>query len=561
MRIPFLLFLVLRAALACAQQTPPAAERTAVPLTQKKEKLCRIAGRTVHALTGEPVRKVNLVLYQVRMESKLYSAVSNGEGQFFFDNIEPGTYDLMAERAGFLHQAYGFRGVGFIGTSLTLAANQELKDLEFKLTPQGVITGKLLDEEGEPVERASINVFRQVQFGGLGRPSAGGSGSINDVGDYRVADLRPGRYIVQAIPPPPLGGEPETAQKADQVREAQVPTFYPGVTDPASAAVVDVGPGQEVSGINITLRKSHVYRVFGTVAGGTAGHLKMMHVSLFPPGRKAMTMFSPVASGRVNADGTFAIGRVQPGSYNLRLMLEGDDWPHLVGRAQVDVVEGDVEGVVVRLSQSVALRGSVRVEGTEKAKVHGVRLVLLPCEGIPVNPHETMVKEDGTFRMENVTPDRYYVLAANVPEGTYLKSVRFGNQEAPDRSIDLSQAQGRASIELVLSPDAGTVEGSVMDDGKPVPGSSVLLVPEPPRPEESYRWESRNTDQYGRFSIKGLTPGECKLYASSDWLTEAMIDPQLLQPFEERAVKVTVAEKGRERVEIELLKPRDASTP
>jgi carboxypeptidase family protein len=191
MRIPFLLSLVLPAALGCARQIPPAAESTA-PETQKKERLCRIAGRTVHAQTGEPVRKVKLLLRRMGVDSSAYSAVSDSEGRFVIDDIEPGTYYLLAERAGYLRQAYGSRGFGYGRTVLTLTAGQELKDLEFKVMPQGVITGKLLDEEGEPVREASINVFRQVRAGSSARLAGVRGESTNDVGEYRVAELAPG---------------------------------------------------------------------------------------------------------------------------------------------------------------------------------------------------------------------------------------------------------------------------------------------------------------------------------------------------------------------------------
>jgi hypothetical protein len=427
--------------------------------------------------------------------------------------------------------------------------------------PQGVITGKLLDEEGEPVREASINVFRQVRAGSSARLAGVRGESTNDVGEYRVAELAPGRYVVQAAVEQDFSDEDAPRPKKDESRESYVSTFYPGVTDPASAAAVEVGPGQEVSGINITLRKSRVYFVSGKVAGATSGQLKLMNASLTPRESRMRPLVSSYIWPRVNPDGSFTLANVQPGSYNIALMLGESGRPSVVGRTTVDVAEADVEGVVVPVSQGVTLSGLVRVERKEKVEVHGVRLMLRPVEDAESFSYTTMVKENGTFRIEGVMPDRYSVAVNDLPEGAYLKSVRFGNHEAPDKSVDLSQAQGSGSIELVLSPNAGTVEGLVTDDGKPAPGSSVLLVPDPPQPEEPHRWKWANTDQNGRFSIKGVDPGEYKLYASNESLSGANEDPEALMPFEEKAVKVTVAEKGRERVEIELLKPGDAPTP
>jgi hypothetical protein len=230
----------------------------------------------------------------------------------------------------------------------------------------------------------------------------------------------------------------------------------------------------------------------------------------------------------------------------------------VVGRAPVDVGEADVEGVVVRVSQGLTLNGFVRVEGKEKIEIHGVRLMLRPTEGIGFGIQNAMVKEDGTFRMDGVMPDHYSIGTYNLPEGTYLKSVRFGNQDAPDKSVDLSQAQGSTSIELVLSPNAGTVEGLVTDDEKPAQGISVLLMPDPPIADDPSQTKWANTDQNGRFSIKGVAPGDYKLYASAESLTDVLQDPDALKPFEEKAVKVTVSEKGREQKELTLLKPEDA---
>lgn len=560
MRIAFLLFLVLPAALGCVQQIPPAAE-SAAPETQKKEKLCRITGRTVHALTGEPVPRVRLILRRVVMDSRNLGAVSDAEGRFVIEKVEPGMYYLLADRSGFLRRAYSSRGSGYSPTPLNLTANQEVEDLRFQLMPQGVITGKVLDEEGEPVQEASINVFRQVYAGGRGRTPGASGESTNDVGEYRAANLAPGRYIVQAAAEYDFRSEETTKPKKDEVRESYVPTFYPGVTDPASAATVEVGPGQEVSGINITLRKSRVYIISGKVIGATASELKMMNVSVRSREHRMRPMVSSYVSPRVNPDSSFTLANVQPGSYNIVLMLGEGGRPQVVGRTTVDVAEADVEGVILQVGQGVVLSGLVRLEGKEKAEVHGLRLTLRPVEDGEPFPYTAIVKEDGTFRIEGVMPDRYSVAVYDLPEGAYLKSVRFGNHEAPDKSVDLSQTQGSGSIELILSPYAGTVEGLVSDDGKPAPGSSVLLVPDPPKPEEPYKWKWVNCDQNGWFEIKGVVPGEYKLYASKESLSGADEDPEALKPFEEKAVKVTVAERGRERVEIELAKSGDAQTP
>ena len=103
----------------------------------------KIEGRMVNLVSGEPVRRVNLTLHVAGRPAASLTTVSGADGHFLFPKVEPGTYRLSAERTGFLQQ--DFRG------SLVVGAGQPVPDLVFKLTPQGVITGKVVDEEGDPV--------------------------------------------------------------------------------------------------------------------------------------------------------------------------------------------------------------------------------------------------------------------------------------------------------------------------------------------------------------------------------------------------------------------------
>lgn len=132
---------------------------------EKKRELCKIEGRTVNLLSGEPVRRAKLTLRQVGGRRVALTAVTDAEGRFLFQNAEPGSYLLSAERTGFLRMEYGARSASSAGAPLTLAAGQRLRDLEFKLTPQGVITGRVVDEEGEPLAGVEVAAMRQRAFG------------------------------------------------------------------------------------------------------------------------------------------------------------------------------------------------------------------------------------------------------------------------------------------------------------------------------------------------------------------------------------------------------------
>lgn len=507
-----------------------------------EKKLCRLEGRTVNSVTGEAVRKVKLELRKrVQDSSASWSATSDAEGKFAFEKVEPGTYLLGAEKTGYLQLTYGATSMRSGGTPLTLAPGQQMKDLQFKLIPQGVITGKVLDEDGEPVSGGTqITVLQQRGRGG--KPEFIAGESANDLGEFRLANLSPGRYFVCAQ----TWSYGREVPAKDEPEEGFVPTFYPGVTDQAGASAVEVRAGQEASGINITLRRARVYRVAGKLAGLASGQsTRNMNIILTPRNRGGTTMFFGGSSGRVKPDGTFDIGHVRPGSYLLSAMVRADMMPQTIGRMPVEVGDSNVKDLVVTLFEPLRISGSVRVEGDGKASPDGMRVMMLQADQEPVWSRPGMVGPDGAFKIDGIAPDKYFLNAFSLPEGTYLKSARAGKQEVLDEGLDLTEAQGAVSLELTLGTKPGAVEGMVREDTKPVPGSYVELRPDPPRPAARYLRKSGSADQNGHFTIKDVAPGKYSAYAwrenpGFDFLQDA----EALKEVEGKAVKVTV-EEGR----------------
>src|SRR5260370_5122679 len=89
-----------------------------------------------------------------------YAGTSDADGKFRIENVEPGSYRLAAERQGFVRREYGAGQNSMLGTTLNVVAASELKDLNFNLIPQAVITGKVVDEGGEGMARVQIQLLR-----------------------------------------------------------------------------------------------------------------------------------------------------------------------------------------------------------------------------------------------------------------------------------------------------------------------------------------------------------------------------------------------------------------
>jgi hypothetical protein len=526
-----------------------------------------VAGRILNAKTGEPVRKANVRLYVSRVGTGAvgvvpgppvtFAATTDAEGKYRIEGVEPGEYRLTAERQGFVTQQYGARRSYQIGTSIQVTSGLELKNLDIRLVPHAVIAGRVLDEEGEPLANAMIQVLQRRYMQGKQQLAGGGGTQTNDMGEFRVAGLAPGRYWLSAMWRSPMSYGGEARNKAAQPQEQYVTTYYPGATDAAAARPIEVSAGQELTGADIRMQKARVYRISGRVEGldGTARNIQLL---VMPRDRFAQPT-GPGAGAVVRPDGTFETGGVTPGSYILGLFPMDSRTRNMIGRTVVDVGRENVENVVVPVASTMSLSGSVRIErdpaqpeavDAAKLDLSKVRVQLMVMEGVPMGVPMATAKDDGTFSIENVAPDRYRVQVFGSPQGTWLKSVRAGDQEVTESGIDLN-AGVPGSIDVVLAFGTGTISGTVQDEKqRPAPGSILTLVPDPMKEGRYDLSRMATADQNGRFLLPNIPPGEYKLLAWEDIEPGRAMDPDFLKPFETKAQKVSVRPNGQHQASL-----------
>ena len=170
-----------------------------------------IEGQAVNAKTGAPLKKASVRLTMivppsngpagVRMQGPNMRTVDTDEaGRFSFTGLDAGKYRLSADRQGFLHQNYGERKYSGGGTPVLVAEGQNVKSLLFRMNPQGVITGKVLDEDGEPLANVQVRASRYMYLGGKRQWTQAATANSSDIGEYRLADLQPGRYLISTNP-------------------------------------------------------------------------------------------------------------------------------------------------------------------------------------------------------------------------------------------------------------------------------------------------------------------------------------------------------------------------
>ncbi len=523
--------------------------------------LCSIEGRVVNALTGEPLKKAALSLRNLDPVSPgtlrpLYSTVSGPDGRFGMKDIEPGSYLLSAERTGFLRASYGARGLNQRSVTLHLNRGQTLRSLDFRLTPHGVVSGRVVDEDGDPAVNARIQLLRlrysqgRKQLEPLFRGS-NASTSTNDLGEYRIFGLVPGRYVLAAN----YLTRASALQSIDRSatprnNEDYLPTYYPGTADADAAIFFEVVAGAEVRGIDVKLLKAHTVSVSGHVTNAVLPGHPAISV-LLTPGNSNRGAFSILAS-QADASGKFEIRSVVPGAYSLQASVTEDDKFYMT-RQPIEVRDQDVDNLNLSIAPGVGLPGRVRVEGDDTADLASVSFNLISPDA-NAGGYAPLKKEDQSFRFDNLNAG-HYDLRGNLPAGYYVKAARIGDMDVLASGLDIG-SEATAPLEVVLSPHAGQIAGVVQnpDTQQPAPFSVVVLVPrEKERRDRAWYYQTATADRSGSFTLKSVAPGDYKLYAWDEIEDGAYMDPEFMKPFESKGESISVKESSQLTEQLTLI--------
>jgi len=524
-----------------------------------------IEGQVFNAATGAPLKKTMVRLnglnapqqgpqgQQGRMPTML-AKETDDQGNFSFTGLDPGRYNLSAQRTGFLHQSYGARHYNTNGTPLVLAQDQHLKNIVFKLSPQSVITGKVLDEDGEPISNVQVRAMRYVYRNGKKQWSPVGNAQSSDIGEYRIANLEPGKYVVSVYPHDNgqmMVMSPTREPLPEKPEMMSAPTYYPNAGDAASAAPIDVGPGAETRGIDVRVRKVQSFRVRGKVVMESAADQRTISVMLSP--KDGVGEPIPTMGLARQPDNRFEIRGVPPGSYIAHAQLRDANGP-LIGITPVEVGNSHVDGVVLTVAGGMDIQGVVKVAEPEaQVDLSNLNINLRPV-GVVFGPASRAKLGDGNkFTLTRVTPQRFTVSVPNPPAGCYVKSIQYAGQEVTEDGVEPNAG---ATLEIVLSATAGQLTGVVNDkDGKPVAGAAVGLYSKasPGTPMSFY------TDENGTFTFKGLKPGEYRFLAWEDVEPGAYLDPEWVKPWEGRAADVKIDPSGQQTLQFRVISAEETA--
>jgi hypothetical protein len=514
-----------------------------------------IAGTLTSADLGRPVRRAEVKI--VSASPRLTRTVpTDANGAYVFANVPAGEYTLSASKPGYLDIVFGARrpGAAVPGTPIRLGAGEKRDQLALRIPRGGVISGVITDEFGDPALGVPVRAMRLTFINGERSAYPAGNVVTNDLGEYRIAGLMPGDYVVSAVPRDNVAAASamanEMRNRLAQVRAAggqreiqpgselgkppdatgYVPVYFGGAASPSAATPVRLGASGHAGAIDIQLQVMKTAVISGVVTNpdGTPVSANIQLIDPSMPIANLGVWFRNSTPG-----GKFSFPGLVPGSYviNAHAGSSASAAGQLTAVVSVPVEAGGVAEVTVPLQRGVSVSGGIALDTPGAAiDLRRLRVSLLRIATTAdweSEPKHATPDAEGRFVVRGVAPGRYRVTVTGLPNGWILASARFDGKDAADHHLVVEAGESVAGGEIKVTARSSEVAGTLTNaSGEPVADRSLVLFPSDRAHwlPQSRRIHVAQPSPDGHYAIRGLAPGE--------YLVAAVDAPEPGQPFD-----------------------------
>lgn len=556
-------------------QAAPPRDRTPAPV---RTGTASIQGRVVDSQTGVPIARAHVRVIPAPDPSNAL-VTTDDSGTFAFRSLAAGSYMLDAEKAPYLAARYPEAGKTVRGMTkrLTLGDGESLPSITIPMSRGSVIAGRVLDANGEALEFANVQLLA-LPPSGHGRPMQRGGAGTNDLGEFRMAHLDAGKYLVLVVPR--NNGVPDLGVPGDVVAAQPLPTFFPGVASVDQAQPITIRRGESVTGLEITIVESFAAVVSGTIVDASGQPVACCGGISVRPIVNDMPLFGG-SGAAIRPDGTFRV-RLAPGEYELSVNLvpRGVGGPpppgsERLGRTQISV-GADLSNVTIVVGGGAKVSGRVVLDGAGTPPA------------VPANPNINLVSlaspQDGRMcragRLE-LTPELTFtidgVFGTCIPRasgnvgGWTVKSIQYRGKEMLDLPVAFEPGQQLRDVRVVLSDKHTELALRVTDDGGAPTRDFVALVFSADRtrwtegsssvrmtfPPPASPRATATADAPRPLTMNNLPAGDYFAIAIDDIASDGWQDPGLLEKIAYAATHVSLADGSPAEVSLRRLKLAD----
>lgn len=504
----------------------------------------RLSGRVTTLDNGRPIRRALIRASGPDLpEGKTIS--TDAEGRWELRDLPGGRYTISVSKGGYVTLAYGQQRPNEPGKQVTVENGKVIEKLDVALPRGSAVTGRVLDEFGEPVTNVRVVAGQYRMMNGQRRlmPLASND-TTDDLGQFRLHGLPPGDYYVWTQP------QSFTFVGSSEDRSGYGQTYFPGTLNPAEATRITLSLGQEAQNVLIALAPTRIANLSGTVTtsnGKAVGMGMMMLRSLAAP---------DVVRPGIVRDGAWTISGVPPGEYQLiaQFIPNLEQVATTGSTRSLDGVEStfqnitvsgeDITGLALTTSAGGTARGVVRFEGAAPTGVKGATVRGLDLRGMEITLMTGGgIDAEGAFELKGLVGLKM-LRVFGLPPGWWVKSVAHEGSDVTDSPIDFGTGRDISGIEIVLTQNMGELSGTVQDQkGTAVTNYSVVVFS-----PDSTHWTTQSRfvrtarpDQTGRFTVGGLPPGSYLAVALEYLEPGQETDPEFLERLKALGSPVRVA--------------------
>ncbi len=546
-RHPRMTFVMLGFALACSCASLSAQTRPERPQASGVNGSYKIAGIVVSGAGGGALARARVTIVDTRNPRNTQWMITAGDGLFEFNRLRAGKYTLQGARRGFIPTSYNQHQQ--FSTAIVTRAAYETENLILRLVPIAMVSGKILDESGEPVHNAVVKLYGEDHNFGVSRISLFATASSDDRGYYDFWPVMPGTYYVSAAARPWYAVHPPLARSAGEGKPIQavdasldvsyLPTFFEDTTEADAATPVSIKGGDHAQ-VDIHLWPApSLHLLLHVPEDGQNGF------SYPTLQRRVFDSVEPVEveGAQPVSAGTYEIAGVPEGTYIVRLHGsapgEADQTIEMdltKDGQELDPSSGEVLG---SLNLSVKILGEKELPQQLFVTLRDVHLRTVGFQ---------VVDRNGEAHFDNIPAGKYAIVAGSPGKPYFVSQTSSSGTETKGNSFELSPGSS-LSMSAVLIGGAARVEGFVERSGKAAAGVMVVLVPEDVESNiELFRRDQSDFD--GSFNLPGVVPGSYTVIAIEDGWNVDWSAPAVLSRYTSRGQKLTITPQTQGSVKL-----------